>query len=191
MFGSDYLLGRSQGRASAEDEQETRVLVGRVLYGQRPVTVDQSYIDWLEGALADAQSTSRHNFGAADAFELEAGKWKAYAQAQEARVAQLQTLLAEREVALEAAHAALEQELAAHKSTNAEKLGLNLFRLIATWLLDAHIASRSHRLAFAEMRDMAKLVSDAIERGETFHGYRDEPETKARLQALLEELLRA
>ena len=40
------------------------------------------------------------------------------------------------------------------------------------------------------MRDMAKDVTDAIERGEPFRGYRDEPEKKARLQALLEELLR-
>ena len=162
-----------------------------MLYGQRPVTVDQSYIDQLEGALADAQSASQHNFGAADAFELEAGKWKAYAQAQEARVAQLQTQLAERGVALEMARAALEQEHAAHRTTNEQKHGLNLFRLIATWLVDAHIAGRSDRPAFAEMRDMAKLVSNAIERGNTFFGYRDEPEKKARLQALLEELLRA
>jgi hypothetical protein len=40
------------------------------------------------------------------------------------------------------------------------------------------------------MRDMAKVATDAIERGEIFWGYRDEPEEKARLAALLEELLR-
>jgi hypothetical protein len=37
---------------------------------------------------------------------------------------------------------------------------------------------------------MAKDVTDAIQRGEPFQGYRDEPQKKARLQALLEELLR-
>jgi hypothetical protein len=35
-----------------------------------------------------------------------------------------------------------------------------------------------------------KSTTDAIELGETFYGYRDESEKKARLQALLEELLR-
>jgi hypothetical protein len=76
------------------------------------------------------------------------------------------------------------------RPTKEQKHGLNLFRFIATWHLDAHIAGRSDRPAFAEMRDMAKLVTDAIERGETFFGYRDQPEKKARLQALLGELLR-
>ena len=92
--------------------------------------------------------------------------------------------------ALDQAQAAIAQERAAHQTTHEEKWGLNLFRLIATWLIDAHIAGRSDRPAFAEMRDMAKDVTDAIERGEPFRGYRDEPEKKARLQALLEELLR-
>ena len=84
------------------------------------------------------------------------------------------------------AQAAIAQERAAHQTTHDEKWGLNLFRLIATWLINAHIAGRSDRPAFAEMRDMAKDVTDAIERGEPFRGYRDEPEKKARLQALLE-----
>ena len=52
---------------------------------------------------------------------------------------------------------------------------------MATWLIDAHIAGRSDRPEFAELRDMAKDVTDAIERGEPFRGYRDEPEKKARL----------
>ena len=88
------------------------------------------------------------------------------------------------------AQAAIAQERAAHQTTHEEKWGLNLFRLIATWLIEAHIAGRSDRPEFAEMRDMAKDVTDAIQRGEPFRGYRDEPEKKARLQALLEELLR-
>src|SRR5208283_3385168 len=67
----------------------------------------------------------------------------------------------------------------------AEKWGLNLFRLMATWLIEAHIAGRSDRPEFAELRDMAKDVTDAIQRGEPFRGYRDEPEKKARLKMLV------
>ena len=81
-------------------------------------------------------------------------------------------------------------ERAAHQTTHEEKSGLNRFRLMATWLINAHIAGRSDRPEFAELRDMAKDVTDAIERGEPFRGYRDEPEKKARLQALLEASLR-
>ena len=51
MFGADYLLGYSQGRSSAEDERDTNAIIARVIYGQRPVTVDQSYIDRLHAAL--------------------------------------------------------------------------------------------------------------------------------------------
>ena len=55
-----------------------------------------------------------------------------------------------------------------HQTTHEEKWGLNLFRLMATWLIDAHIAGRSDRPEFAELRDMAKDVTDAIQRGESF-----------------------
>jgi len=61
---------------------------------------------------------------------------------------------------------------------------------MATWLINAHIAGRSDLPEFAELRDMAKAVTDAIERGEPFRGYSDEPEKKARLRPLLDELLR-
>ncbi len=107
-----------------------------------------------------------------------------------AQISALQAQLAERDAAFAQADAALAQERAAHQTTHEEKWGLNLFRLIATWLIEAHIAGRSDRPEFAEMRDMAKDVTDAIQRGEPFRGYRDEPQKKARLQALLEELLR-
>ena len=39
---------------------------------------------------------------------------------------------------------------------------------MATWLIEAHIAGRSDRPEFAELRDMAKDVTDAIQRGESF-----------------------
>jgi hypothetical protein len=167
MFGSDYLLGYSQGRSSAEDERETNALVARVIYGRRPVQVDQSYL--VHG---------------------EALRWKEKALRFEADAKALRAQLGERDTALGQADAALAQEQAAHQSTREEKWGLNLFRLIATWLINAHIAGRSARPEFAEMRDMAKDVTDAIQRGEPFRGYRDEPQKKARLQTLLEELLR-
>ena len=75
MFGADYLLGYSQGRSSAEDERDTNAIIARVIYGQRPVTVDQSYIDQLHAALANANATAEHNFGKAELFDSEARPW--------------------------------------------------------------------------------------------------------------------
>ena len=120
-------------------------------------------------------------------WKADALRHEAHAAALQAEVAALQAQLAD---ARDQAQAAIAQERAAHQTTHDEKWGLNLFRLIATWLIEAHIAGRSDRPEFAEMRDMAKDVTDAIQRGEPFRGYRDEPQKKARLQALLEELLR-
>jgi hypothetical protein len=197
MLGSDYLFGYSQGRSSAEDERETNALVARVFYGQRPVQVDQSYLTELQLLVEKFRSDSDHNLGKARMFRSEALEWKAdadrheaHAAALQAQVDALQAQLAERTDALDQAQAAIAEQLAAHQNTHDEKWGLNLFRLIATWLINAHIAGRSDRPAFAEMRDMAKDVTDAIERGEPFCGYQDDPEKKARLQALLAELLR-
>ncbi len=197
MFGSDYLLGYSQGRSSAEDERETNALVARVIYGRRHVQVDQSYLDQLTALVERFRSDSDHNLGKAGQFHGEALRWKEKAQRHETRAAALQVQvsalqgqLAESAAALDQAEAALAHERSAHQTTQEEKWGLNLFRLIATWLIEAHIAGRSDRPEFAEMRDMAKDVTDAIQRGEPFRGYRDEPQKKARLQALLEELLR-
>ena len=76
MFGADYLLGYSQGRSSAEDERDTNAIIARVIYGQRPVTVDQSYIDQLHAALATANANSTHNYNTADQFHAEALEWK-------------------------------------------------------------------------------------------------------------------
>jgi len=197
MFGSDYLLGYSQGRSSAEDERDTNALVARVLYGQRPVQVDQSYLDQLHRLIEEFRCNSIHNFDKSEQFYAEALAWKEKAmrfegdaKALRAQNVALQAQLAERDAALGGAQGAIALERAAHQTTHDEKWGLNLFRLIATWLINAHIAGRSDRPEFAEMRDMAKDVTDAIQRGEPFRGYQDEPEKKARLQALLEELLR-
>jgi|SRR5208283_498445 len=128
MFGSDYLLGYGQGRSSAEDERDTNALVARLFYGQRPVQVDQSYLDSLHDALSAANASSDHNYDAADRFRNEAFQWKAYAQSQEnlvaplrARITALQARLAERDAALAQAQAAIAQEQAAHQSTHDEK----------------------------------------------------------------------
>ncbi len=199
-----YALGYDAGRSDAESARQTREIADRLIYGQRLVQVDQSYIDRLHDALSAANASSDRNYDSADRFRNEALRWRAKAEQfhgealywrgraipAEADAKALRTQLAERDAALGQAQAAIAEERALHQTTHDEKWGLNLFRLIATWLINAHIAGRSDRPAFAEMRDMAKDVTDAIERGEPFRGYCDEPEKKARLLALLEELLR-
>ena len=192
MFGSDYLIGYSQGRSSAEDERQTNALVERVIYGRRPVQVDQSYLDQLTALVDRFRSDSDHNLGKAGQFHGEALRWKkkaqrheAHAAALQAKVSVLQDQLAERDAALARAEAAIAEERALHQTTHEEKWGLDLFRLMATWLIEAHSAGRSDRPEFAELRDMAKDVTDAIQRGEPFRGYRDEPEKKARLKVLV------
>ena len=142
------------------------------------------------------RSDSDHNFDKAEQFHDEAlnGKRMRSAMRRMRRLSRPRLLrfkpLAERAPPSIRLQAAIAQERAAHQTTHEEKWGLNLFRLIATWLIEAHIAGRSDRPEFAEMRDMAKDVTDAIQRGEPFRGYRDEPEKKARLQTLLAALLR-
>jgi len=189
MFGSDYLLGYSQGRSSAEDERETNALVARVIYGRRPVQVDQSYLDQLHQLVQKFRADSDHNFDKADLFHREALEWKADAERHEAHAAALQAevaaLQAQLVAARDQAQATIAEERALHQTTHEEKWGLNLFRLMATWLIEAHSAGRSDRPEFAELRDMAKDVTDAIQRGNPFRGYRDEPEKKARLEMLV------
>jgi hypothetical protein len=192
-----YALGYDAGRSDAEVSRQRREIVDRVFYGQSPVQVDQSYLDQLHQLVEKFRSNSIYNFDKGEKFYAEALEWKADAQRNEARaaalqaqVAALQAQLVERSGALDQARSVLAREQAAHQSTDEEKCGLNRFRLIATWLITAHIAGRSDRPAFAELRDMAKDVTDAIERGEPFRGYRDEPEEKERLRPLLKELLR-
>ena len=192
MFGIDYLLGYSQGRSSAEDERDTNALVARVLYGQRPVQVDQSYLDQLHRVMEEYRCNSIHNFDKSEQFYTEALAWKekalrfeADAKALRAQNAALQGQLAERATAVDQAQATIAQERALHQTTHEEKWGLNLFRLMATWLIEAHSAGRSDRPEFAELRDMAKDATDAIQRGNPFRGYRDEPEKKTRLEMLV------
>jgi hypothetical protein len=185
-----YVLGYDAGRSAAEISRQRREIVDRFFYGTRNVEVDQSYIDRLHAALAAANASSDQNYDAADRFRNEAFEWKAYAQAKEEQVAALKAELAERSAALDQARRVLAQERAAHQTTHEQMCGLNRFRLMATWLINAHIAGRSDRPEFAKLRDIAKDVTDAIERGEPFRGYRDEPDKKERLRSLLKVLLR-
>jgi hypothetical protein len=185
-----YVLGYDAGRSAAEISRQRREIVDRIFYGTRNVEVDQSYIDRLHAALAAANASSDQNYDAADRFRNEAFEWKAYAQAKEEQVAALKAELAERSAALDQARRVLAQERAAHQTTHEQTCGLNRFRLMATWLINAHIAGRSDRPEFAKLRDIAKDVTDAIERGEPFRGYRDEPDKKERLRSLLKVLLR-
>src|SRR5208337_2314858 len=131
MFGSDYLLGYSQGRSSAEDERDTKALVGRLFYGQRPVQVDQSYLDQLHQLVDNLRTTSDFNYdqvykfrdealdwkGKAEQFHGEALYWKdralpaeADAKALRAHNAALQATIEERDAALAQAQAAIVRE---------------------------------------------------------------------------------
>ena len=53
-----YALGYDAGRSDEQTANHRREIVHQILYGERPVTVDQSYIDRLHAALADASSAS-------------------------------------------------------------------------------------------------------------------------------------
>ncbi len=191
-----YVLGYEDGQSSAETSRRNREIVDLVFYGQRTVQVDQSYLNQLHQPVEKHRGDAVYNFNKVEQFYAEALDWKeaafhfkATTEALEAQLSALQATLAERDAALDRSTEALAQERAAHQITRDEKQGFNLFRLMATWLINAHIAGRAERPAFVEMRDMAEDVTDAIERGEIFWGYRDEPEKKERLRALLNALL--
>jgi hypothetical protein len=203
MFGADYLLGYSQGRSSAEDERDTNAIIARVIYSQRPVTVDQSYIDQLHAALANANATSDHNFGKAELFHTEALSWKdkahqfrnealywrdekfAPAEAEAKALRKENAVLLAR---LEERDPDLAEEQAAHDETFRERQSLHRFRVIATSLIDALLAGRANRPEFAELLKMAKDAADTIERGDLFTAFRDEPEKNNRLCSLADAL---
>jgi chromosome segregation ATPase len=203
MFGTDYALGYSQGRSSAEDERDTKAIIAGVIYGQRPVTVDQSYIDQLHAALASARDASAHNHAACDQFQTSALEWedkarqfrnealywrdqkfapvKAKAEALREENAVLLARLKER-------NPDLAEEQAAHDETFKEKQSLQRFRVLAASLIDALLAGRADRPEFAELLTIAKDAADTIERGDLFTAFRDEPEKNNRLCSLADAL---
>ena len=203
MLGADYLLGYSQGRSSAEDERDSNAIIARVIYGQRPVTVDQSYIDQLHAALANANATSDHNFGKAELFHSEALSWKdkahqfrneaLYWRDQKCLPAEAEAKALREENAvllarLEERDPDLTAEQAAHDETFKERQGLHRFRVIATSLIDALLAGRANRPEFAELLNLAKDAADTIERGDLFTAFRDDPEKNNRLCSLADAL---
>jgi hypothetical protein len=203
MFGTDYLLGYNQGRSSAELDRDTNAIVARVIYGQRPVTVDQSYIDRLHAALDEARANSTHWRQKTDQFRNEALYWrdqkfaseraKAKARREENAVLQHENaaLLDENAVLLgrlKERNPDLAEEQAAHDETFKEKQSLQRFRVLATSLIDALLAGRADRPEFAELLKITKDAADTIERGDLFTAFRDEPEKNDRLCSLADAL---
>jgi chromosome segregation ATPase len=80
MFYSAYSVGYDAGRSDERTGNHNREIVHQILTGERPVTVDQSYIDRLHAALADARSASDHNYAASKRFEASALEWEGKAR---------------------------------------------------------------------------------------------------------------
>ena len=162
MFGMIMLLGYSHGRSSAEDERGTKAIITHVIYGQRPVTVDQSYIDQLHAALASAETPQIITYAASDQFQAEALEWKdkahqfrnealywrdqkfAPAKAKAKALREENAILREENAALREENAVLlarlkernpdlAEEQAAHDETFKEKQSLHRFRVIASF----------------------------------------------------------
>ena len=205
-----YAMGYQHGRSRTEVSQGNRELVERALYGTRPVTVDQSYIDQLHAALDDARANSAHNYKTADQFHAEALDWKQKAQQfrnealywrdhklapAKARARALRqenaTLRDENAVLLaqlKERNPHLVEEQAAHDETFKEKQSLQRFRVLAASLIGALLAGRADRPEFAELLTIAKDAADTIERGDLFTAFRDEPEKNTRLCSLADAL---
>jgi len=198
-----YALGYDHGRSSADVSRGNHELIERALYGTRPITVDQSYIDQLHAALAKARDASAHNYAACDQFQASALEWEDKAQQFRAEAlywrdqkfalaeAEAKALREENAVLLarlEERDPNLAEERAAHDETFREKQSLHRFRVIATSLIDALLAGRADRPEFAELLKLAKDAADTIERGDLFTAFRDEPEKNGRLCSLADAL---
>jgi len=209
MF-SAYLVGYDTGRSDERTDNRRREIVHQVLTGARPVTVDQSYIDQLHAALAEARDASAHNYAASNRFQSSALEWenKAHQFRNEALYWREQKFapakagakaLREQNAALRDENAVLlarlkernpnlAEEQAAHDETFKEKQSLQRFRVLASSLIDALLAGRADRPEFAEVLKIAKDAADSIERGDLFTAFRDEPEKNNRLCSLADAL---
>jgi hypothetical protein len=212
-----YSVGYDAGRSDEQTGNRRREIVHQILYGQRPVTVDQSYIDQLHAAVATANANSIHNYNTADQFHAEALEWKqkarqfrnealywrdqkfapakAKAKARREENAILQhenTVLREENAVLlarlEERDPDLAEEQAAHDETFKEKQSLQRFRVLASSLIDALLTGRADRPEFTELLKIAKDAADTIERGDLFTAFRDEPEKNDRLCSLADAL---
>src|SRR5580704_12518642 len=210
-----YSVGYDAGRSDEQTGNRRREIVHQILYGQRPVTVDHSYIDQLHAAVATANANSIHNYNTADQFHAEALEWKqkarqfrnealywrdqkfapAKAKARREENAILQhenTVLREENAVLLARlkerNPDLAEEQAAHDETFKEKQSLQRFRVIAASLIDALLTGRADRPEFTELLKIAKDAADTVERGDLFPAFRDEPEKNDRLCSLADAL---
>jgi hypothetical protein len=207
MF-SAYSVGYDAGRSDERRGNHNREIVHQILTGERPVTVDQSYIDRLHAALAIANDASEHNYTTsnewkqkAQQFKNEALYWRdekyaparerakarreenAALQAENARLREENAVLLAR---LQQRNPTLAAEQAAHDETFKEKQSLQRFRVIAASLIDALLAGRANRPEFSELLNLTKAAADAIERGDRTV-FRDEPE-KSRVCDLADSL---
>jgi predicted nuclease with TOPRIM domain len=216
MF-SAYSVGYDAGRSDERTGKRHREVVHQILYGERPVTVDQSYIDRLHAALNEARANSTHWRQKTDQFRNEALYWRdqkfAPAKAKAKALREENAALCDENSALRNEIATLRdqnttlrdenalllarlkernpdlaEELAAHDETFKEKQSLQRFRVLAASLIDALLAGRANRLEFAELLTIAKGAADTIERGDLFTAFRDEPEKNNRLCSLADAL---
>jgi chromosome segregation ATPase len=218
MFGANaYFVGYDAGRSDEQTGNRRREIVHQILYGERPVTVDQSYIDRLHAALDEARANSAHNYKTADQFHTEALDWKQKADQfrnealywrdekfaplkAKAKARRQENVVLQNEIAalrdenaallarLKERNPDLAEEQAAHDETFKEKQSLQRFRVLAASLIDALLAGRANRLEFAELLTIAKGAADTIERGDLFTAFRDEPEKNNRLCSLADAL---
>jgi hypothetical protein len=211
MFGwNAYSLGYDAGRSDEQTGNRRVEIVHQILYGHRPVTVDQSYIDRLHAALADARSDSDHNYAASNRLLAEALEWKekahqfrnealywrdqkfAPAKAKAKALREENAVLRDENAVLLARlkgrNPDLAEEQVAHDETFKERQSLHRFRVIATSLIDALLAGRANRPEFAELLKIAKDAADTIERGDLFTAFRDAPEKNDRLCSLADAL---
>jgi flagellar biosynthesis chaperone FliJ len=209
MF-SAYSVGYDAGRSDEQTGNRQREIVHQILYGERPVTVDQSYIDRLHAALDEARANSTHWRKETDQFRNEALYWrdekyapvraKAKACREENAALQAQNTALRNEIAalrdentallarLQERNPDLAEEQAAHDETFKERQSLHRFRVIAASLIDGLLAGRANRPEFAELLNLAKTAADTIERGDLFTAFRDEPEKNNRLCRLADAL---
>jgi hypothetical protein len=205
-----YALGYDAGRSDEQIGNHQRKVVHQILYGERPVTVDQSYIDRLHAALDSANDASIHNYNASSQWEAKAQQFKnealywrdeKYAPARakakarreenatlQAEIAALRDENAVLLARLQERNPDLAEEQAAHDETFKERQSLHRFRVIAASLIDALLAGRANRPEFAELLNLAKTAADTIERGDLFTAFRDEPEKNNRLCRLADAL---
>ena len=200
-----YSLGYDAGRSDERIGNSQLELVHNILYGERPVTVDQLYIDRLHATLAEVREASVHNYDASNRLYAEGFEWKqkAYQFRDEAlycrdqrfapatgKIKALREENAALRARLEKRNPDLSAEQDAHQKTHEKKQSLQCFRLVATAILDALLEGRADRPEFGELVAMVKEAAEVIDLGGPFFGFSETPEKAERLDALTDALAR-